>query len=116
MGARREDYEAMAPPHSFIHVDDFESPRELAAYLYRLDLDDDLYNSYFRWKGTGSFLNTKFWCRLCAMTHGLDEPHARPHVVEEVDTWWRNHTCVLDRWDDPNGEVKMDDYDSENAY
>lgn len=30
MGARKEDYEKVAPPNSFIHVDDFESPKELA--------------------------------------------------------------------------------------
>ena len=44
MGARREDYERVAPPHSFIHVDDFESPFQLAAYLKRLDKDEALYN------------------------------------------------------------------------
>ena len=31
MGARPEDYARLAPPHSYIHVDDFESPKELAA-------------------------------------------------------------------------------------
>ena len=53
LGARPEDYEALAPPHSYIHVDDFESPRHLAEYLHKLDKNDDLYNEYFRWKGTG---------------------------------------------------------------
>lgn len=31
------------PPHSYIHVDDFESPRQLAAYLLKLDHDDQLF-------------------------------------------------------------------------
>lgn len=48
MGARPEDYERSAPYRSYIHVDEFESPRELAGYLHRLDKNDDLYNSYFR--------------------------------------------------------------------
>ena len=51
MGAAPEDYRRAAPPHSFIHVDDFRSPKELAAYLHRLDQDDALYNQYFAWKG-----------------------------------------------------------------
>jgi hypothetical protein len=48
MGARKEDYERSAPYKSFIHVDDFESPAELAAYLHKLDKDDALYNEYFQ--------------------------------------------------------------------
>ena len=50
MGARPEDYERSAPFHSYIHVDDFEGPEELAQYLHKLDQDDDLYNEYFQWK------------------------------------------------------------------
>lgn len=63
MGAHPDDYRAVAPPHSYIHVDDFESPRHLADYLKLLDQNDTLYNEYFAWKGTGTFINTKFWCR-----------------------------------------------------
>ena len=44
MGARRRDYERVAPPNSFIHVDDFESPFQLANYLKKLDKDEALYN------------------------------------------------------------------------
>jgi hypothetical protein len=53
MGARPEDYARSAPYHSYIHVDDFESPKELASYLHKLDQDDNLYNEYFRWKVSG---------------------------------------------------------------
>ena len=92
MGAAREDYRKVAPPHSFIHVDDFASPRELAAYLRKLDADDALYNDYFRWKGTGHFINTKFWCRVCAMAHAADE---QKHAMwyENIDSWIHENTC-----------------------
>lgn len=53
MGARREDYERYAPKNSYIHVEEFASPKELAKYLHKLDQDDELYNSYFEWYGTG---------------------------------------------------------------
>ncbi|XP_034668715.1 glycoprotein 3-alpha-L-fucosyltransferase A-like [Drosophila subobscura] len=69
MGARPEDYLALAPRHSFIHVDNFDSPKALAAYLKVLDRNDELYNSYFMWRGTGEFIETYFWCRVCAMLH-----------------------------------------------
>lgn len=52
MGARPEDYAKVAPMHSYIHVDDFPSAKHLAEYLNKLDANDTLYNSYFRWKGT----------------------------------------------------------------
>ena len=52
MGARREEYAAVAPPHSFIHVDDFDSPSQLAEYLHLLDNNQHLYNRYFLWKET----------------------------------------------------------------
>ena len=37
--------------------------------IFRLDQNDTLYNSYFSWKGTGEMINTKFFCRLCALLH-----------------------------------------------
>ena len=83
MGARPEDYARTAPYRSYIHVDEFESPEELAAYLHRLDMDDDLYNSYFRWKGTGEFINTYYFCRLCAMLHD-DFPNKSYRNVNEI--------------------------------
>lgn len=44
-----EDYARAAPPHSYIHVDEFPSAKELADYLHKLDQNDDLYNEYFQW-------------------------------------------------------------------
>ena len=55
MGAPISDYKAVAPPNSFIHVDSFAGPEDLAKYLHVLDQDDDLYNGYFAWKGQGNF-------------------------------------------------------------
>ena len=50
MGARLEDYERAAPHKSFLHVDQFESPQQLADYLHILDKDDNKYNEYFQVK------------------------------------------------------------------
>ena len=48
MGARPEDYDRVAPHHSYIHVDQFRGPRHLAEYLDMLDKDDEKYNEYFQ--------------------------------------------------------------------
>ena len=64
MGAHADDYRRSAPPNSFIHVDEFKSPKELAHFL--LSMDEVRYESYFKWKRDGEFINTYFWCRLCA--------------------------------------------------
>ncbi|CAG9768581.1 unnamed protein product [Ceutorhynchus assimilis] len=95
MGARPEDYQKSAPEGSYIHVDEFSGPEELAAYLHRLDNDNTLYNSYFKWKGTGEFINTYFWCRLCAMLHSPQVPRH----YEDVNDWWRGPgICTTKSW------------------
>ena len=50
MGARPEDYARAAPYKSYIHVDQFSGPRELAQFLLELDKDDQKYNQYFQVK------------------------------------------------------------------
>uniref|UniRef100_A0A6P7GSY2 Fucosyltransferase n=1 Tax=Diabrotica virgifera virgifera TaxID=50390 RepID=A0A6P7GSY2_DIAVI len=96
MGARPEDYQRSAPEGSYIHVDEFAGPQELAAYLHRLDNDNNLYNSYFKWKGTGEFINTYFWCRLCAMMHA---PQSTQRHYEDVNDWWRGPgVCTTKSW------------------
>ncbi|XP_011496319.1 PREDICTED: glycoprotein 3-alpha-L-fucosyltransferase A [Ceratosolen solmsi marchali] len=96
MGAHPTDYARSAPYRSYIHVDEFESPRELAQYLHRLDADDELYNSYFKWKGTGEFINTYFWCRVCSMLH--DDQH-KSRYYKDVNEWWRGDSiCASSSW------------------
>ena len=91
MGAHPNDYKKVAPPNSFIHVDEFNSPRQLAEYMHILDNNDELYNEYFRWKGTGEFINTKFVCRLCAM---LQISPVFPIWYSNVKDWWTKQQCV----------------------
>lgn len=91
MGARRKDYERIAPEKSYLHVDDFESPQQLASYLHLLDSEPDRYNRYFNWNGTGEFIDTKFFCRLCAMLH--DDGAPVKHYAD-FNSWWHGPgTC-----------------------
>lgn len=90
-GAGHEDYLVAAFPHSFIHVDDFSSPRHLAAYLHVLDKNDTLYNSYFEWKGMVQSVNQRYWCRLCMMLHLADRENY-VHWYPDYTQWW-NGAC-----------------------
>ncbi|KAJ2954813.1 hypothetical protein O0L34_g3123 [Tuta absoluta] len=97
MGARASEYAAVAPHNSYVHVEEFAGAEELAAYLRRLDEDDNLYNSYFKWKGTGEFINTYFMCRVCAMLHA-NEIRQRSTRYTDVQAWWRNGACTRSEW------------------
>lgn len=99
MGARREDYQKYAPYRSYIHVEDFDSPAHLAKYLHRLDENDDLYNSYFKWKGTGEISDNyfDFWCQMCSMLH--DEKVMSTAQWVDMEKWWAS-ACIHGFWRD----------------
>jgi glycoprotein 3-alpha-L-fucosyltransferase len=90
-GASREDYEQVAPSNSFIHVDDYESPLQLAQYLLELNGNSTKYNEYFKWKNDGEFINTKFFCRLCLMLHAANNFSV---YYDDLNNWWKgNGVC-----------------------
>jgi hypothetical protein len=103
MGAHPSTYKRYAPPNSYIHVDDFESPKELAEYLHLLDSNDDLYNNYFRWKGNGEIGHIEMWCRVCALLHAPKHTTIYSHL----DLWWKNEkTCVANSWTNKNSNLR----------
>ena len=89
MGASVEEYAAIAPPHSFLHVDQFDSPAALAEYLKLLDSDDDLYNKFFHWRTKGEWLRTRFFCRVCSMLHYHQEQGPSKGVEGGWGQWWQ---------------------------
>ncbi|KAL5968039.1 Glycoprotein 3-alpha-L-fucosyltransferase A [Taenia solium] len=73
MGAYKEDYESVLPPHSYINVDDFTSISELAGYLQYLNKNDTAYAEYFAWKEYGEiYVEKRLDCRLCGFMHQLN--------------------------------------------
>jgi len=99
MGASLEEYNRVAPHGSFIHVDQFDGPKELATYLHTLDDNQELYNKYFEWKGTGEFIATKFFCRVCAMLHYHHEKTEQP-AIKDWETWWKGPGVCQERRED----------------
>lgn len=103
MGPRKEDYIRFAPPASFIHVNDFKSPKELAKYLKQLDTDDVLYYSYFNWKTMGQFIDTKFMCRVCSLLHNA-KTIGKTKSYSDIKHWW-TQTCNTEEVD--NGSSNL---------
>ena len=116
MGARKEEYARLLPDKSFIHVDDFASPKELAAHLNKLDKDDSLYNEYFKWKGYAEPVDTNPWCRMCSL---LNQDNLPKMWYENIDAHWRKHKCIGDHsWINntyfDNVHIGEDQYNSGN--
>jgi alpha-1,3-fucosyltransferase len=86
------DYTQHAPPHSYIDARQFK-PKELAAYLKRLDADDALYNEYFWWKDhyRVEFISENTsrhgFCGLCQKLHDIQtqlHSTADPGVINDL--------------------------------
>lgn len=74
LGPPRSHYEAVAPPHSFIHVEDFDSLATLARFLKEVAGDAKLYKSYFSWhKSYTVKLYTDWRERLCNICQVYDK-------------------------------------------
>ncbi|TNN07846.1 Glycoprotein 3-alpha-L-fucosyltransferase A isoform 3 [Schistosoma japonicum] len=92
MGASKQEVVRSAPPNSFIHVDDFNSAKELADYLHYLDRNKTAYNEYFKWYNHGFFdFNTFTDCRLCMLAHEIDN-FEYPYWYKDLGQW-RQDQC-----------------------
>lgn len=81
------DYSRVAPPHSVINVEDFDSVQSLANYLKELEKDVDRYLQYFEWKKNyyidgGNEITV---CKLCEM---LNDHNLQAKTYENINDWW----------------------------
>lgn len=49
------------------------------------------------YQGTGEFINTYFFCRVCAMVHANERRHRSAHY-SDVQAWWREGACTRTGW------------------
>ncbi|XP_015427826.1 PREDICTED: LOW QUALITY PROTEIN: alpha-(1,3)-fucosyltransferase 7 [Myotis davidii] len=78
---------ARLPPDAFVHVDDFGSARELAAFL--LGMNESQYRSYFGWRERFRVQLFNDWrqrfCAICARY-----PHLpRDQVYQDLQSWFQ---------------------------
>ncbi|XP_043218687.1 alpha-(1,3)-fucosyltransferase 7-like [Amphibalanus amphitrite] len=85
-GATRAEYEALAPPDSFLHVDDFAGPQELADHLRWLASNGTALARYHRWRSQYRFAPRERWCRLCELMSRHMEPGTA--VLPDLHSWW----------------------------
>ncbi|KAM4019940.1 3-galactosyl-N-acetylglucosaminide 4-alpha-L-fucosyltransferase FUT3-like isoform 1-T2 [Anomaloglossus baeobatrachus] len=88
LGTSRENYERFVPRDAFIHVDDFPTAKELAAYLLELDKDDEKYRKYFHWRSRYRVRPRKGWpeayCKACEII----KQGPRYQVIRSVAKWF----------------------------
>ena len=93
LGPKIADYEKVAPPHSFIHVDNFTSPKHLAEYIKYLDKNDEAYYEYHMWRNKYevkvSDYNLKPYCKLCSMLHKT----VYTHEQRDIQEFWDKKQC-----------------------
>ncbi|XP_053498464.1 4-galactosyl-N-acetylglucosaminide 3-alpha-L-fucosyltransferase 9-like [Ictalurus furcatus] len=88
LGPPRENYEEFIPAESFIHVDDFKSPQELAEHLTLLDQNQEAYEQYFTWRQhfnvEGLIFGLEHACHIC--DHVRKQKGYR--VVTSLSKWY----------------------------
>lgn len=109
VGASREQYTKIAPPNSFIHVDQFASLAELAIHLTVISNDEDQYLEYFKWRNQGRIvvysqevqyvvpLMEKTHCSL--FQHYLQTNRSEDKTVEYMGKrWFGSCDSCGDKW------------------
>lgn len=87
LGPSRATYQALAPPGSFIHVDDFSSPAALAAHLKQVAADAGAYERYFSWRRSHRIQTITDWrerlCQICVRYPRL----AARKTYQDLEAW-----------------------------
>ena len=89
------NYSEIAPKKSFINVNDFQSPAELAKYLLYLDANVTAYAEYFEWKKYFDRFEAspKVFCNLC---EALNDEQLKEKVYSDFKHWWLDEShCVI---------------------
>ena len=86
------NYTKVAPPGSYINTADFQTPKELADYLWKVGSDKRLYGSYMKWHRTHTLRlqDGQYWCDLCTALH---ERTGRRQVYRHLERWFNQDTC-----------------------
>ncbi|XP_046802714.1 alpha-(1,3)-fucosyltransferase C-like [Lucilia cuprina] len=86
------NYERFLPPHSYINVDDYDTPQDLANYLQYLSDRPEEYMRYFWWRQYYELKSHSPFCDLCKRLH---EPnfYVKTQSYENIEKWWMEDSC-----------------------
>lgn len=104
MGSSKDTVMQILPPHSYIHVEEFASPRDLANYLLYLNTTPSELYTYYQWKGYfqihnehGYFKTDSYhYCRVC---EALNYNEKTVKIYDNLETFWNRNQC-FSSWDD----------------
>ena len=80
------NYSELLPPKSYIDVQDYTSPKELADYLKMLNKNDTLYNEYLQWKGRYDIVEHP--SRACNVCEYLNKADGVQKTYDRLDLFW----------------------------
>lgn len=103
MGASRKSYKRLLPPNSYINVDDFARPVDLAEYLLYINKTNQ-FETFYRWKSYfevvnehGYFQTESFhYCRAC---EALNYNKKDVKVYENITDFWSVKKNCRQPWD-----------------
>ncbi|XP_043914569.1 alpha-(1,3)-fucosyltransferase 7 [Protopterus annectens] len=88
LGPSRKNYENFIPTDSFIHVEDFSSPKGLADFLLALSANETQYQQYFQWRKRYSVkLYTDWKERFCTICNRFSTLPQRK-VYHDLNSWF----------------------------
>lgn len=88
-------YEIIAPPNSYINAMDYTDPKGLADYLWKVASDENLYNSFFKWKNSFEISFDPWMCSLCEKLHS--NARGSVSIVKNLKHWWEDEADCK-RW------------------
>ncbi|OHT12068.1 Alpha-(1,3)-fucosyltransferase [Tritrichomonas foetus] len=77
------------PEDSFIHVDDFKSQKDLVSFVEKIAKNEELYNSYFKWrKGRSIYFSARFGTYSCRVIEYMNKNIVNPRIVSDLHEWF----------------------------
>lgn len=90
LGPSKSYCQEVLPNMSYIHVDDFKGPQDLAKYLDHLDKHPDLYSQYLYWRTAYSLRwHEQIGCRLCEFL----QKSPKPNVIADFKAFFHAENC-----------------------
>ena len=78
-------------PNSYINLFDFKDLRSAADYILKVAQDEDLYNSYFRYRLR--YTDVHSTCPGCKVCRRLHDQKLPAQVYTDLDAWVRSDVC-----------------------
>ncbi|CAI2346036.1 unnamed protein product [Caenorhabditis sp. 36 PRJEB53466] len=104
---KRKVYKNVLPPKSFIAMDDYKNPREMADHLRALETNSTAFSEYFEWRQKGTW-TTAPWnspgyrngvCRVCELLWQSNENGTEHKAYENVWKWFDDESqCEKDEF------------------